>query len=140
MADEESPRIGERRWTAMDARDWDEVASLLADDVGCDWPIFGEWIRGRDDCVATNRANPGHWSIAVRRVTAEGNRVASEVGVTPDGRSDAAVSLDDLRDGEIVRAGGDGPEPYAAPAWRAWRVDPLGATSGSPPVWAGYSR
>ena len=136
MTDEESRRVVERLWTAMDERAWDEVAGLLADGFVCDWPVSGERIRGRDNFVALNRAYAGNWSNAVRRVVAEGDRAVSEVVVTVDGRTDVALSFYDLNDGKIERAVENWPEPYPAPAWRARWVErietPLGSDSVRP--------
>jgi len=129
MTGEESGRIVERLWTAMEERAWEEVGSLLADDFVCDWPVSGERIRGRDNFVAVNRAYPGDWSISVRRIVADGARAASEVVVNLDGRTDVAVSFYELRDGKIFHAVDYWPEPYPAPARRARWVEP---TAGGP--------
>jgi ketosteroid isomerase-like protein len=122
---EATRRIVAALWRAMDARAWDEVAALLADDVVCDWPVSGERIRGRDNVVAVNRAYPGDWSIRIAQIVAEGNRAASEVEVTLDGRIDVAVSFYEVRGGKIARMVDYWPEPYPAPTWRAQWVEPL---------------
>ena len=79
MTDEQTRRIVTQLWEAMEARDWETVAGLLADDFVCEWPVSRERFRGRDNFVAVNRAYPGDWHVAVRQVIAEGDRAASEV-------------------------------------------------------------
>lgn len=117
-----------RFWERMSAADWEGVAGLLADDFVAEWPQSAERIRGRAAFVAVNRHYPGSWAIAVRRVVADGDRVATEVGMTDrtgERASVVAVSFFELRDGRIARETDWWPEPYAAPAWRSRWVEPI---------------
>jgi ketosteroid isomerase-like protein len=119
MSDEQTRRIVTQLWEAMEARDWETVGALLADDFVCEWPVSRERFRGRDNFVAVNRAYPGDWHVAVRQVIAEGDRAASEVIAEVEGKRDVAISFYEFRDGRIVRETDYWPEPYPAPAWRA---------------------
>jgi len=130
MTDDDTRRVVERLWQAINARDWAAVAALLDPAFVCEWPQSRERIRSRDAFVAVNRDYPGDWRIAVRRVVAEGERAASEVAVAIDGRVDVAVSFYELRGGRILREVDYWPEPYPAPAWRAHLVEPMEGGSG----------
>lgn len=123
MSDGETRRVVEALWRAIQARDWEGVAALLADDFVCEWPVSGERIRGRENFVAVNRDYPGDWRIEVRRVIAEGERAASEVAVRIGEKVDVAVSFYELREGRIAREVDYWPEPYAAPEGRAHLVE-----------------
>jgi ketosteroid isomerase-like protein len=114
-------------WDRFEARDWEGAGELLHDDVVVDWPHTGERFVGRDRVIGMNAAYPEGWAIHVRRIVAEGDRVASEVYVThPDGNAYAA-SFFELRDGRIAR----GVEYWVderyqdPPDWRAPYREPL---------------
>jgi limonene-1,2-epoxide hydrolase len=68
-------------WARIQARDWDAVAGLLAEDVVLDWPNAQLRISGRENVVEFNRSYPEGWSIEVLNVVADGSTVASEVRV-----------------------------------------------------------
>jgi ketosteroid isomerase-like protein len=120
-ATEQTRRVVTRLWEAMEARDWETVGGLLADDFVCEWPVSRERFRGRDNFIAVNRNYPGEWHVRIARVIAEGERAATEVIAEIAGKSDVAVSFYELREGRIVREVDYWPEPYPAPAWReAW--------------------
>lgn len=125
MTDDQTRRVVEALWQGLEARDWDAVAALLADEFVCEWPVSNERIRGRDNLLAVNRDYPGDWHIVVRRIVAEGVRAASEVAVRIGDRVDVAVSFYELRDGRIAREVDYWPEPYPAPSWRAHLVEAM---------------
>ena len=52
-------------WRRLQARDWDGLAELLAEDLVIDWPNSRQRIRGRDAWLAFNRAYPEGWTIEV---------------------------------------------------------------------------
>jgi ketosteroid isomerase-like protein len=94
-----------RFWDRIEARDWDAVGRLLADDVEFEWPHSLERFRGRDSVVGVNRAYPEGWSIEVLRVLEAGDVVVSEVRVPF--RNEAVfyvASFFEVRDGLIRRA------------------------------------
>ena len=68
-------------WRRIEARDWDGLGSLLADDFVLDWPHARARIQGRATYVDFNREYPEGWSIQMLRVVADGNVVVSEVRV-----------------------------------------------------------
>jgi ketosteroid isomerase-like protein len=110
-----------RFWDRIEARDWDSVGRLLADDVEFEWPHSLERFRGRDAVVGMNRAYPEGWSIEVLRIMDAGEVVASEVRVPFRDESVFLVaSFFEVRDRMIrraveywVEAGGEDP-----PEWR----------------------
>jgi ketosteroid isomerase-like protein len=91
-------------WRRMQARDWEGLAELLADDLVIEWPNTRQRIRGRQAYVDFNRAYPEGWSIEVVRLLGEGGTVVSEVRVphTELGRYDL-VAIFEVEDGRVVR-------------------------------------
>ncbi|GAA2599940.1 MULTISPECIES: nuclear transport factor 2 family protein [Streptomyces] len=115
-------------WTRMQARDWEGLGALLADDLVVEWPVSAERIEGRADFVAVNARYPEGWSIEVLRVVADGEAVVSEVEVPHETMGvHRVVSLWTVRDGTIT----GGREYWTAlgsdpsPQWRAPFVRPL---------------
>ena len=91
-------------WERIDARDWDAVGRLLAEDVVVDWPHSRERFRGPDNVVGMNRAYPEGWSIEVLRVLDAGDVVVSEVRVPfRDQAVFFVASFFEVRDGRIRR-------------------------------------
>jgi ketosteroid isomerase-like protein len=68
-------------WARVQARDWDGVGELLAEDFVLEWPHDLVRLRGRANFVEFNRSYPEGWSIEVLRIVAEGATVVSEVRV-----------------------------------------------------------
>ena len=68
-------------WRRIQARDWDAVAELIAEDFVLEWPNARVRIRGRTNFVEFNRRYPEGWSIEVLRIVAQGNTAVSEVHV-----------------------------------------------------------
>ncbi|MEV8530754.1 nuclear transport factor 2 family protein [Streptomyces sp. NPDC051211] len=124
-------------WERIEARDWDGVAGLIADDVVIEWPVSGERIVGRDNFIAVNRDDSyaddrPERSVELLRILADGDLVVTEVEIPQDHVVYRAVSWWTVRDGEITEAReywtSPGQDP--APRWRAGHVEPL---SGLPP-------
>src|SRR5438270_12767900 len=65
--------IVDQFWRRIQARDWDAVGELLAEDFVLEWPNARICIRGRTNFVEFNRSYPEGWSIEVLRIVAEGN-------------------------------------------------------------------
>ena len=125
MSEQQNRAVVERLWQLFDARDFEAAGALLHDDFTCEWPQSRERIRGRENYIALNQNYPGTWSIAIRRLIAEGDQVASEVVMTYGEEVVQAVSFFELRDGKIIRQVDYWPEPYPAPAGRAQWVEPM---------------
>jgi ketosteroid isomerase-like protein len=91
-------------WRRLQARDWDGLAELLAEDLVIERPKTRQRIRRRDAYVEFNRAYPEGWTIEVINLIAEGATVVSEVRVphTELGRFDL-VSILEVEDGRVVR-------------------------------------
>ncbi|MGW2051851.1 nuclear transport factor 2 family protein [Streptomyces sp. NPDC001858] len=124
----EPSEIVQEFWDRMQARDWEGVGGLLADDLVVEWPVSGERIVGRGNFVTINAEYPEGWSINVLRVLADGEVVVSEVEVPHETLgTHRVVSFWTVRDGKIV--GGReywtelGSDP--SPEWRAALVQRL---------------
>ena len=68
-------------WGRIQARDWDRIGELLADDFVLDWPNARVRIRGRTNFIEFNRAYPEGWAIEVLRIVSDGRTAVSEVHV-----------------------------------------------------------
>ncbi|ATZ25914.1 SnoaL-like domain protein [Streptomyces lavendulae subsp. lavendulae] len=122
-------------WERIEARDWDGVAALVAEDAVIEWPVSGERIVGRANFVAVLR-DEGEESedderplgaVEVLRILADGDLVVTEVEIPEEHVVYRAVSLWTVRDGEIVgaREYWTSPGQDPAPRWRAVYVEPL---------------
>ncbi|MER6195839.1 nuclear transport factor 2 family protein [Streptomyces sp. NPDC001586] len=116
-------------WERIEARDWDGVGGLIAEDAVIEWPVSGERIVGRANFIAVN-SDDGYAderSVELIRILADGDLVVTEVEIPQDHVVYRAVSLWTVRDGEIVEAREywtcPGQDP--APRWRAGYVEPL---------------
>ena len=89
-------------WRRIQARAWDRIGELLADDFVLEWPDSGVQIRGRDNFVDFNRAYPEGWSIEVLRIVSDGQTAVSEVHVPhPIVGPHFALSIFDATGGQI---------------------------------------
>ncbi|MFF2013440.1 nuclear transport factor 2 family protein [Streptomyces sp. NPDC058195] len=131
----ENSEVIEALWDRMQARDWDGVGALVAEDAVIEWPVSGERIVGRENYVAVNREYLEGWSIRVLRIVADGDEAVSEVEVPHEGIGVfRAVSFWSVHDGRIVR----GREYWTSlgadprPEWRTPFVEPMesGSTAG----------
>ncbi|MFE1257365.1 nuclear transport factor 2 family protein [Streptomyces fungicidicus] len=62
----------------MQARDWEGLGALLADDQVVEWPVGGEWIAGRANFVGVDPEYPEYpegWSVRVLWIVADGETV-----------------------------------------------------------------
>ena len=89
----------------MEARDWDGVGELVAEDLVLEWPNALLRLRGRANFVEFNRSYPEGWSIEVLRVVGAGNNAVSEVRVPhPAIGPHYALSFFEVEGGRITRA------------------------------------
>lgn len=120
---DESRRLIERYWAAMNTNDFRAAAGLFHDDYLLEWPQSGERIRGRDNFAAINENYPaaGRWVFTVHRLVADGGEVASEVTVTDGAVTARVITFSSVRDGLIVHQTEYWPDPYEpSPARSAW--------------------
>ena len=91
-------------WRRLQARDWDGLTELLAENLVVDWPNSHQRIRGRGRFIEFNRAYPEGWTIEVVNLFADGNVVVSEMRVPHDtlGRFDL-VAIYEVEDGRVIR-------------------------------------
>lgn len=117
-------------WERIEARDWDGVAALIAEDAVIEWPVSGERIVGRDNFIAVMSDDDytDESPVEVLRTLVDGDLAVTEVEIPQDHVVYRAVSLWTIRDGKITRAReywtSPGQDP--APRWRAGYVEPLG--------------
>ncbi|MEU9034540.1 nuclear transport factor 2 family protein [Streptomyces sp. NPDC048352] len=126
-------KVVARLWERIEARDWDGVAGLVAEDAVIEWPVSGERIVGRNNFIAvlsdeadgTDERSLG--SVEVLRILADGDLVVTEVEIPEDHVLYRAVSLWTIRDGLVVgaREYWTSPGQDPAPRWRAVYVEPL---------------
>ncbi|MEU3722250.1 nuclear transport factor 2 family protein [Streptomyces sp. NPDC031705] len=126
-------KVVARLWERIEARDWDGVAGLVAEDAVIEWPVSGERIVGRTNFIAvlsdeadgTDERSLG--SVEVLRILADGDLVVTEVEIPEDHVLYRAVSLWTIRDGLVVgaREYWTSPGQDPAPRWRAVYVEPL---------------
>lgn len=101
----EPQRVVTEFWRRLQARDWDGVGELLADDLVIEWPDTRLRIRGREKFLAFNREYPEGWTIEVLGIVAQGSTVVSEVRVPHSERGVFYVTaIVDVRDG-VIEAG-----------------------------------
>lgn len=118
----ESAKVVEGLWARMEARDWEGLGELLAEDLVVEWPVSGERIEGPANFVAVNAEYPEGWSIRVLRIVADGEVVVSEVEVPHDATGvHRVVSFWTVRAGKIVDGREYWTEPGSdpSPEWRA---------------------
>jgi len=91
-------------WRRIQARDWDAVGELLAEDFLLEWPNARVRIRGRTNFVEFNRSYPEGWSIEVLRIVAAGEIAVSEVRVPhPTVGPYYALSFFEVQGGRLAR-------------------------------------
>lgn len=113
-------------WERIEARDWDGVAVLIAEDAVIEWPVSGERIVGRDNFIAviSDDDYTDESSVEVLRTLVDGDLVVTEVEIPQDHVVYRAVSLWTIRDGKIARAReywtSPGQDPAPAGARATW--------------------
>jgi ketosteroid isomerase-like protein len=101
----EAGKVVAELWRRIQARDWEAVGELLADDFVLEWPHAQIRIRGRANFVDFNRSYPEGWSIEVLRIVSEGNTAVSEIRVPhPTVGPHFALSFFEVEDGRLLRA------------------------------------
>lgn len=112
-------------WNAANAKDWDALVGLVAEDVVYEAPQTRERVRGRD---AYRRFNcegfPGDWYLEVVRVVAAENSAVSWISMTDQDEVYPGLCFFDLDDsGLISRITDFWPTPSPVPASRAHLIE-----------------
>jgi ketosteroid isomerase-like protein len=89
-------------WAGLEAREWDEVGELLAEDLVVEQPATGERTEGRDAYLGAYSEQPGARSIEVLRIVGEGTEVASEVEITDGAEAFRLASFWTVRNERIT--------------------------------------
>lgn len=88
---------------AMQARQWDRAAALLAPGLKVWWPVTDERFSGHN-FIEMQEAYPEGWSITVEEVLSVGDRVAARVAVDQDGERFWCHGWYDVSAGRITSA------------------------------------
>ena len=114
-------------WRLMASNDFASVAAVLAPGFVLEWPQSNERLRGAERFARMNAEYPAHgrWVFTVHRIVGGATEAVSDVSVSDGVQSARALSFFDVADGKIERIVEFWPEPYAAPAARAHRVEPI---------------
>lgn len=120
----DSRTLAERFFASLEARHWEEFASLLDPDVTYEIPQSRERILGRDRYVQFNREYPGDWHLAPNVVVADENGASVWFDWTAgDGTHSDAVVFFQVDAGRITRVTDFWPEPYDPPPGRDHLVE-----------------
>jgi ketosteroid isomerase-like protein len=109
-----------RFWATTEARDWEGLAEVLADDLVYEMEQTRERVRGRDAFLRFFGEFPGAWHLTVRRVIAdEAGGGVSILDSTIDGEAMTGITFFTFGDdGRITRLEDVWPEAYEPPASR----------------------
>ena len=127
MIPNESKRIVQGFWEAMQANDFRTAGEFLHDDYVLDWPQSGERVRGRENFVAINENYPAHgrWEFTVHHLFAEEDHVVSDVSVTDGTITARVITFSTIRDEKILHQTEFWPDPFEPAAWRARWVEKI---------------
>ena len=152
MAEPSGRAIVERYARAIQDKDFDAIAALIADDFIDEMPQSGERVRGKANELAILRNYPGgvgtiepsstqlvgsedRWvltpTFSVLRIEGSGD-VYTYVGTAryPNGETWQMIAIIELRQGKVAKTTTWYAAPFDAPDWRApfvERFPPLGA-------------
>jgi hypothetical protein len=111
-----------RFWEATEARDWDALGEVLADDLVYEMEQTRERVRGKQAFLRFFGEFPGDWHLVVRRVIADptGDGGVSVLDFTIGDEAMTGISFFTFGpDGLVTRLEDVWPEPYERPADRA---------------------
>ena len=95
-------RLLRELWSAIDARDWAALESLLHPEFTAEYVHTAETFD-RAAFVALNRDYPGVWRASVEELVADGTQGASRTRVHDDASTFFVASFGEERDGLLVR-------------------------------------
>lgn len=107
-----------------EARDWQALTELLAEDLVYEMPQPRERIRGRSAFLQFNMEYPGDWHIKARRIVADGHHAAAwiDARVGPD-PLDVFAWFELSGQGLIIRVTDYWPDQYDPPSGREHLVE-----------------
>ncbi|MBV8196468.1 MAG: nuclear transport factor 2 family protein [Candidatus Dormibacteraeota bacterium] len=108
---------------ALEARDWDALATLLDRAVVYELPQTRERIRGRDRYVRFNAEYPGDWHIEPRVVLGDDHDGCLLFQWTNAGEDSLAIAFFEVEEGRISKITDFWPEPYDPPSGREHLVE-----------------
>jgi ketosteroid isomerase-like protein len=152
MAEPSGREVIERFVRAIETKDIEAQAALLADDFVDEMPQSGERTRGKANWIAIARNYPGgvgtvdpasgrvvgaedRWiltpTFSILRIEGSGNVYTYAVTARyPDGQAWDIIAILELRDGRIAKSTTWYAAPFEAPAWRAPFVERFTPTGG----------
>ena len=145
MAEQSGRAVVDRYIRALEAKDFDAQAALLADDYVEDMPQSGERIRGKQNWRAIIDNYPGGVgtidpasrrvvgaddryvmtpSFSILRIEGSGDTFTFAGKLTyANGETWDLIAIAEVRDGKIVRGTTWYAAPFDAPEWRAGYVE-----------------
>lgn len=152
MAEPSGREVIERWVRALEAKDFDAQAALLAEDFVDEMPQSGERTRGKANWLAISRNYPGgvgtvdpttgrvvgaedRWimtpTFSILRIEGSGD-VYTYAGKAryADGQTWDLIAIIELHDGKIARSTTWYAAPFPAPEWRAPYVERFTPTGG----------
>ena len=108
----------------LEARDWEEWASLLHPEVVYELPQTRERIRGRDRYLQFNQEYPGVWHLHLKVSIADnGDGVAWFLWEVDGSEPGDGMAFFTFSDGLITSVTDFWPEPYEPPSGREHLVE-----------------
>jgi hypothetical protein len=92
----------ERHWAASDANDFEVEHEIYREDAVLDYPQSGERLRGRRNIQESRFVQPNKKRFTVRRIVGSGELWVTEFILICDGVPSYAVSIMELREGQVV--------------------------------------
>jgi len=136
--------VVDRFFKLLNARRFDELATIVTPDMIYDTPQSGERIRGLDNARAAMENYPGlptgdvkrvvgasdQWvltpSLTPLRITGTGDHYTVEALETcPNGEVWNSVQIVEFREGKVCRVTAYFAQPYPAPEWRSKWVEKI---------------
>jgi ketosteroid isomerase-like protein len=107
-------------WAATEARDWDALEALLAEDLVYEMEQTRERVRGKQAFLRFFAEFPGDWHLVLRRVIAGADGGVSVLDFTVDGEPMVGITFFTFdADGRVSRLEDVWPEPYEPSETRA---------------------
>jgi SnoaL-like protein len=116
----------QRHWDASDANDFEGEHAIYREDAVLDYPQSGERIRGRRNIQESRFVQPNRKRFTIRRMIGSGDLWITEFVLTYDGVPSCAVSIMELRDGQVASETQYFTAPFEPAPSRAHLVEQVG--------------